>query len=129
MTVALNPPELGQMEIEVITRGGKVEIEMTSDNHLAKHLLEANLPELKRTLGIQDLDLARVEVNVGDPGFHSQQSGREQTGSEREFRQPSNGSSSSSSSPWENQGISLPSRAAASHWGVRSGAGQLDLQI
>lgn len=64
MTVALTPPELGQIEIEVTTRGKNVEIAMRSDNEGAKRVLEGGMSELKTALMGHDLVLAKSEVKV-----------------------------------------------------------------
>ena len=65
MTVTLTPPHLGQVEIQVTTRGKKVEIEMKSQSDLAKSVIESKLGDLKQSLQGHDLHLTKVEVNVG----------------------------------------------------------------
>jgi flagellar hook-length control protein FliK len=60
----LTPPHLGQVEIQVTTRGKKVEIEMKSQSDLAKVTLESQLSDLKQSLHGQDLQLTKVEVQV-----------------------------------------------------------------
>ncbi len=64
MTVSLNPPDLGKLEIQVRTKGNKVEIEMRSQNELAKSVLESRLGELKHSMRGQDLVLHKMEVHV-----------------------------------------------------------------
>jgi len=64
MTVHLSPPELGQVQIQVSSRGKRVEIEMKSDNDFAKSVLESKLGDLRQTLQSQDLVLSKMEVHV-----------------------------------------------------------------
>ena len=53
MTVALNLPTLGRVEIEVTTRGKNVEIQMKSQSDLAKTALENKLDDLKHSMSTQ----------------------------------------------------------------------------
>ena len=64
LTLSLNPPELGGLEIQVTTRGNQVEIHMRPSTELAKSLLEGSAPELIRSLGAQDLVVSRLDVEV-----------------------------------------------------------------
>jgi len=68
MSVQLNPPHLGHIEIDVVIRGNKVAIEMTSENEAAKSILESQMGDLKRSLMDQDLVLAKAEVNLANTG-------------------------------------------------------------
>ena len=49
-TIRLHPDHLGQMHIKVVHKDGALRIEMTVDNQAAKHLLEANLNDLRTRL-------------------------------------------------------------------------------
>jgi len=71
VTVAIDPPDLGKVEIQVTTRGKRVEIAMTSENDRAKSVLEAGLGHLKQALESQDLTLTRTEVRAAGNGFPS----------------------------------------------------------
>ena len=64
MTVSLNPPALGHVEIQVTTRGRNVEIQMRSENNLAKSTLESQLGQLRHSMQVQDLNLSKLEVQV-----------------------------------------------------------------
>ena len=55
MTVSLNPPDLGQVEIHVTTRGKNVEISMKSEHDFAKSAIESSLGDLKASMEAQDL--------------------------------------------------------------------------
>ncbi len=64
MTVSLNPPHLGQVEVQVTARGKNIEIEMKSESTHAKSLLEAHASDLRQSLQTHDLVLSKMEVNV-----------------------------------------------------------------
>lgn len=68
MTVSLNPAHLGQMEIEVNAKGNRVSVEMVSESHAAKAMIESQLADLKTAMQGQDLILSRVQVQVGNEG-------------------------------------------------------------
>ena len=64
MTVALNPPDLGQVQIHVTTKGKNVEVSMKSENDFAKSAIESSLSDLKASMEAQDLNLTKLEVQV-----------------------------------------------------------------
>jgi len=64
MTVSLNPPHLGQVEVQVTARGKKIEVEMKSESSHAKSLLETHAADLKQSLQTHDLVLSKMEVQV-----------------------------------------------------------------
>lgn len=64
MTVSLDPPNLGKVEIKVTTQGNRVEVEMRSESHQAKSALEGHFNELKSAMQSQDLHLAKLDVQV-----------------------------------------------------------------
>src|SRR5690606_5972615 len=66
---------LGEMEIEVETRGNRVSIEMVSESPAAKALIESQLSDLKTAMMGQDLILSRVHVQVEDRSFGSHLAG------------------------------------------------------
>ncbi|NBX76140.1 MAG: flagellar hook-length control protein FliK [Proteobacteria bacterium] len=72
MTLVLSPPELGQVEIHVSTKGKNVEVSVKSDNDFAKMAIEGQVADLQQSLQSQDLNLAKIEVHVSremDPSF------------------------------------------------------------
>ncbi|MBI1859984.1 MAG: flagellar hook-length control protein FliK [Deltaproteobacteria bacterium] len=70
MKLSLSPPELGKVEIHVSTQGNRVEVQMHSENSLAKSALENSLGDLRQSLHNHDLNLTRVEVFAGrETGF------------------------------------------------------------
>ncbi len=64
MTVALDPPDLGKIEVKVTTRGNRVEIEMRSESIHTKAALEGHFSELKSAMQSHDLHLAKLDVQV-----------------------------------------------------------------
>ncbi len=64
MTVSLNPPSLGHVEIQVTTRGKNVEIQMKSQTDFAKSAIESKITDLKHSMQVQDLNLSKMEVHV-----------------------------------------------------------------
>lgn len=72
MTLVLSPPELGQVEIHVSTKGKNVEVSVKSDNDFAKMAIESQVADLQQSLQSQDLNLSKMEVHVSremDPSF------------------------------------------------------------
>ncbi len=72
MTVSLQPEHLGQMEIEVKTDGKKVSIDMLSDSHEAKALMEEHVQALRASLADVSLNLEKFEVAVARDGDWTQ---------------------------------------------------------
>lgn len=103
MTLVLSPPELGQVEIHVSTKGKNVEVSVKSDNDFAKMAIEGQVADLQQSLQSQDLNLSKIEVHVSremDPSFmENQYSGFSRQGN---FHQQPEGyrQESSSRTPW-----------------------------
>ena len=76
MTVSLNPPELGQLQIQVQTKGNQVAIEIISESEAARAALEGHVNALRSSLGNQDLVLTRMDVQVNNEPFSQQGSGQ-----------------------------------------------------
>ena len=64
ITVSLNPPELGQVEIDVTAKGSNIEVSMRSDNELTKSMIESGMDDLKAALSSHDLVLTKSSVQV-----------------------------------------------------------------
>ncbi len=64
MTVSLNPPHLGQVEVQVTARGNKIEVAMKSESTHAKSILETHAADLKQSLQSHDLVLSKMDVQV-----------------------------------------------------------------
>lgn len=67
MSIALNPPELGEVLVEVSARGNKISVEMTSKHDFARAVLETGLNDLRQSLHAQDLIVSKMEVNLASP--------------------------------------------------------------
>lgn len=137
MTVHLSPPELGQVQIQVSSRGKRVEIEMKSDNDFGKSVLESKLGDLRQSLQSQDLVLSKMEVHVsressafGESNFSnlSQGSGTFQNPSHgfTENRQQERGFNGSRSN---NAGRFSPAPIAPTRVGTSIGNGRVDVRI
>jgi flagellar hook-length control protein FliK len=77
MTVMLNPPSLGRVEVEVTAKGKNVEIQMKSENSIAKTTLESHFADLKQSMQVQDLNLHKMEVHVNRDWDSSMQGGQQ----------------------------------------------------
>lgn len=142
MTVALNPPDLGQVEIHVTTKGKNVEISMKSDNDFAKSAIEGSLNDLKASMEAQDLNLTKLEVQVHrdldkqiQNDFASSWAGQDTAFQQSRGFQREN----SSESPWREPSGSTPIKSigASSRLGQVSsasrpmsvGEGRVDIRI
>ena len=136
MTVTLNPPELGQVEVEVVSRGKRVEIEMRSESDKVRSLLENHLTDLKQSVQSHDLVVSKLEVSwKGASASSSVDSFQLNSGGESFFRQ-SQGQSDKPPAPrqaalfQEGSAVrfsSLPARGVAV--GANSVLGRVDLRI
>ncbi|MEN6373992.1 MAG: flagellar hook-length control protein FliK [Smithella sp.] len=93
MKIALNPPDLGKLEMDVIVRNGKVEVTLVADNKDVQQILNANIDRLKDNLQNQGLTIDRCDVsmqnkqeeyqqNLGRQAFY-QDDGSAQDGNDR----------------------------------------------
>jgi hypothetical protein len=87
--IALDPPELGSVKINLTLDGGKVQIHIIAEAHESRNLIENHLPELKQALQIHRLDLVDARVDGGNwhattgdlmHGFQHEPEGRQQWG-------------------------------------------------
>jgi len=69
MLIHLDPPSLGSIKIQISVRGENVTAKLVADNHVARDILQQNLPQLKNTFTQHGLKIDQMSVNVGnDPG-------------------------------------------------------------
>lgn len=98
MSVSLNPPELGRVDVEVIAKGKKIEIEMKSSSEKVKSLLESHVSQLKGSMQAHDLVLSKFDIQVrregsfastdfagSDPGNQFSQGFRQSTGQQGSY--------------------------------------------
>ncbi len=64
MTLSLNPPELGKVEVDVKTHGKEVEIILKPESSHTKAVLNEHIDELRSAISSQNLTLSRLEINV-----------------------------------------------------------------
>lgn len=132
MTLTLTPPELGQVEIEVTTKGRNVEVSVKSDNDFAKAAIESQVSDLQQSLQDQDLNLSKIEVHVSremDPSFlENQFAGFSRQGN---FYQQSQGFSQEPyyRGNWESTGDETSMRPVSMNQSSRMSNGRLDIRI
>lgn len=63
--VKLNPDNLGELSVRVVARGGQVGLEIRASDENAKKVIEESIDALKESLSTQNLNLARLDVAVG----------------------------------------------------------------
>jgi flagellar hook-length control protein FliK len=63
--IALDPPELGNLKINLTLEDGKVQIRILAETHESRHLIENHLSELKQALQVHRLDLVDARVDGG----------------------------------------------------------------
>lgn len=136
MTITLNPPSLGHVEVQVTTKGKNVEIQMKSSNDFAKAAIESHVAELKTSMQSQDLVLQKMDVHVNhDLGknfaggqFAQQQSGNPYQQNQSGFREFQNGSKSSFGN--ENQTRSVTQAPTRTEWKPATYvSGRVDIRV
>jgi flagellar hook-length control protein FliK len=139
MVVSLNPPELGRVEVSVIAKGKKIEVEMKSDTEKTKSLLQGHVSDLKDSMQAQDLFLSKMEVSVNretqhqpsDTQFNGNHAGNQFSGDFREFAQRE-GSAGSKQPVVGTRNVSGPARlpiATASASRSVGATGRVDMRI
>ncbi|GEM_PF-2950851 len=83
--VLLEPPHLGEVEMEVIVRGDRVRAVMVSDNEQVRQVLKHHAEEIRQVLADQGLKVERLEVKAPDDRSLPQWAGNGRQGEEREF--------------------------------------------
>ena len=65
--IALNPPQLGPIEVRVQVSGEQASVAFTAHSHLTREAIEQALPRLREMLGGQGF--TQVDVNVSQHSF------------------------------------------------------------
>jgi hypothetical protein len=65
MQMKLSPEGLGEVQLKVVVANGKVDLELKSQNHEVKKMLESTINELKTSLAQHSLSIDKVKVDVG----------------------------------------------------------------
>lgn len=140
MTLSLTPPELGQVEIQVVTKGKNVEIKVKSESDFAKTAIENQLGDLQQSLQNQDLNLSKIEVQVTkelSPSFMENQfAGFFQNGNNSYRNAGAYQERENQGTPWERRSSGSQPRSIASvstaEMPLRSGyreTGRVDIRI
>lgn len=82
VTLRLEPEHLGSLKLHVSHKDGALHVEMTVDNAAAKHLLDANLGQLRERFVQENLaqgNLLQVDVRQGGNPEFARQFGRQGT--------------------------------------------------
>lgn len=66
--LVLNPPELGQVEVNIATHEGGLRIRLEASNSGARDLMERSLPALQQALEARELRVERLTVQATDTG-------------------------------------------------------------
>ena len=62
---ALDPPELGRVEVSLQMRAGELEARFTAHHGLTRELLQEALPRLRDGLQQAGMDVAQLQVGLG----------------------------------------------------------------
>lgn len=66
--LVLNPPEMGHLDIRIVTHEGGLRVSMEASHAGARDLIERALPALQQGLEARDLRVDRLEVRATDTG-------------------------------------------------------------
>ena len=74
-TIRMTPEGMGEVQLKVMVKDGKVNIEMSTETKEAKRMIESSMADLKLSLGQHKLSVENVKVDVGlsNGRDHSQQ--------------------------------------------------------
>jgi flagellar hook-length control protein FliK len=87
--LVLNPPELGHLDIRIVTSEGGLRVQMEAAQSGARDLIEQALPSLQQGLEARDLRVDRLEVRATDTGrgsFDSNGAGQGGSGGQTDGR-------------------------------------------
>lgn len=66
VTIQLNPPSLGQIDVSLSIRNNQLQATMIAESVQVKHILESNMHQLKVTLEGQNIEVDKISVFVGN---------------------------------------------------------------
>jgi len=66
MKLVIHPEEMGEVKLKIGAKGGKVEVQITTESREVADLIKSGSRDLEASLGDQNLQLARFEVTVAD---------------------------------------------------------------
>lgn len=85
--ILLEPPHLGEMEMEVVMRGDRLRAVLSSENEQVRKALRTHTDDIKQVLADHGLKVDRIEIRAPDEKQLPPWSGEEREGSHREHRQ------------------------------------------
>ncbi len=74
MQLQLNPENLGRVQINVVSKNGVMQAQITAETEAAKNAIEAGLETLKEAFNNQEIKVEAVEVTVASYDFFNQSS-------------------------------------------------------
>ena len=84
--IVLDPPHLGNVEMDIVLRGDRVSAVMTSENKQVQQILQSHAEEIKQALSDQGFRIDRIEVR------HAEEKGNPSwSQNDRERNQPQDG--------------------------------------
>jgi flagellar hook-length control protein FliK len=64
MRLVINPPELGEIKLQIGTKNGKVDVQVTAQNESVASVIRSGSKELERSLRDESLSLTKFDVTV-----------------------------------------------------------------
>lgn len=68
MRIRLNPNNLGELHVRVVTNGGNVGLQIQASDEKARKVIEESVSHLKESLASQNLNLSKLEVTIANAG-------------------------------------------------------------
>jgi flagellar hook-length control protein FliK len=88
--IRLNPEALGPISVNLSVSGGQLSLVLTAAASETRALIEAQMPQLRESLGASGLQLADAQVQAGNPGMSDSNQQAWQSAQGQSGRQPSN---------------------------------------
>lgn len=66
MKLVIHPEEMGEVKLKIGAKGGKIEVQVTTESREVADLIKSGSRDLENSLGEQNLQLTRFEVTVAD---------------------------------------------------------------
>jgi flagellar hook-length control protein FliK len=96
--IALTPPHLGKLDMDVIVRNNKVHIILQAENNDVRHILQSNVDTLKSALRSQGLIADNIIVSIqerldsdGDSGFRRNETLFKENNNQKENKEDQRG--------------------------------------
>jgi flagellar hook-length control protein FliK len=80
MKLTLNPESLGEVVVRVHVEDGKVNASLDVQQSTVKHIIEANMPQLREALTSKGLTMERIEVTTAQQGTADEMAKQQQGG-------------------------------------------------